>query len=271
MKADLHIHSNCSDGSDSPEEIVAKAQALGIGCVALTDHDNVDGVERAQSEGKKRGMQVVTGLELSTYSVAEIHILGYCVDVHGDVLCAKLAELRERRRTRIFAMADRLAELGMPVDVEQLHSVGGSVGRPHLAHLMMQAGYVSSVNEAFDRYLGEKGKAYIPSRRITPIEGVKLIKAAGGVPVLAHPMLIKQKGRLADLVEGLIGVGLRGIETYYPSHTAADIAALTAMAKKYRLLTTGGSDYHGTGKAGDIGCSDYTLGAATAHALGIKL
>ena len=271
MKADLHIHSNCSDGSDSPEAIVAKAKEYGLGAIAVTDHDNVDGVERAIAAGRKCGVQVVSGLELSTYSIVEVHILGYGVDVRNAQLCERLERMRTQRKDRIAQILDNLAKMGIRLDASPLKGIKGSVGRPHVARLLIEAGYAANVNDAFDRYLGEGASAYVPSRRITPIEGVRLINAAGGVAVLAHPMLIKQKDRFFDLVQGLVAVGLGGIETYYPSHTAQDIAVLESIAKKNRLITTGGSDYHGYGKAGDIGCSGYELSAQTARALGIKL
>ena len=247
MKADLHIHSSCSDGSDTPEAIVVKAKEYGIGAIAVTDHDNVDGVERAVAAGRKYGVQVVPGLELSTFSIAEVHILGYDVDVHSAPLLERLERMRAQRKERIAKILDNLAAMGIKLDASPLD------------------------NDAFDRYLGEGASAYVPSKRITPGEGVKLIRAAGGVPVLAHPMLIKQKGRLTDLVQGLVGVGLGGIETYYPSHSAQDIAILSDIAKRNGLITTGGSDYHGAGKAGDIGCAGYEVSPKTAKTLGIKL
>lgn len=271
MKADLHIHSNCSDGSDSPEAIVVKAKEYGIGAIALTDHDNVDGVERAIAAGQKCGVRVVPGLELSAYSITEVHILGYGVDVRSGVLTERLELMRAQRKERIGKILDKLAAAGITLDASPLDGIEGSIGRPHVARLLIEAGYASSVNDAFDRYLGEKGSAYVPSRRITPVEGVRLIRAAGGIPALAHPMLIKQKGRLNDLVQGLVGAGLGGIETYYPSHTQQDIAILNDIARRNRLIATGGSDYHGAGKAGDIGCAEYTLSEATASALGIDL
>lgn len=271
MKADLHIHSTCSDGSDSPEAIVRKAHAYGIGAIALTDHDNVDGVERAIAAGRKCGVQVVPGVELSTFSVTEIHILGYGIDVRDGALRERLERMRNQRKERIAKILDKLAEGGIKLDASSLDGIEGSVGRPHVARLLIEAGYAVNVNDAFDRYLGEKGSAYVPSRRITPVEGVRLIRAAGGIPVLAHPMLIDQKGRLSDLVNGLLGEGLGGIETYYPSHSAADIAVLNDIAARCGLITTGGSDYHGAGKTGDIGCASYVLSPRTAKALGIKL
>ena len=271
MKADLHIHSSCSDGSDTPEAIVVKAKEYGIGAIAVTDHDNVDGVERAVAAGRKYGVQVVPGLELSTYSIAEVHILGYDVDVHSAPLLERLERMRAQRKERIAKILDKLAAMGIKLDASPLDGIKGSVGRPHVARLLIEGGYATSVNDAFDRYLGEGASAYVPSKRITPGEGVKLIRAAGGVPVLAHPMLIKQKGRLTDLVQGLVGVGLGGIETYYPSHSAQDIAILSDIAKRNGLITTGGSDYHGAGKAGDIGCAGYEVSPKTAKELGIKL
>lgn len=271
MKADLHIHSSCSDGTDAPEAIVVKAKEYGLGAIAVTDHDNIDGVERAIAAGRKNGVQVVSGLELSTYSIAEVHILGYDVDVHSAELCERLERMRVQRKERICKILDNLAAMGIRLDASSLDGIKGSVGRPHVARLLIEGGYATSVNDAFDRYLGEGAKAYVPSRRITPAEGVKLIRAAGGVPVLAHPMLIKQKGRLSDLVQGLVGVGLGGIETYYPSHSAQDIAILSDIAKRNGLITTGGSDYHGAGKAGDIGCAGYEVSPRTAKELGIKL
>ena len=271
MKADLHIHSRCSDGSDSPSEIVVKAKRNGLGCIAVTDHDAVDGTDEAIEAGKKAGLQVIAGVELSTYSVTDVHILGYRIDVNNAELRGRLAALREKRLERIDAILDKLAEQGIKLDRAQIESKDGSTGRPHVAKLLIAKGYAANMTEAFDRYLGENGSAYVPSKRMTPVEGVRLILAAGGVPVLAHPMLIKQKGRLEDLIRGLAAEGLGGIETYYPSHTQADIAALRGVAARFGMITTGGSDYHGQGKAGDIGCSVWTVDRKTADVLGIKI
>lgn len=258
MKADLHMHSVFSDGTDEVPAIVAKAKAAGLSLMSLTDHDTVKGVGLALEEGEKQGIKVLPGIEISTYAVCEVHILGYNIDINNDRLLTRLAEIEDKRHERIKAILTNLKKYNIELDEEKIFDRIGTVGRMHIAKQLLAKGYCQTITEAFDRYLGERGIAYVPSKRITPLEGVKLIKAAGGLAVVAHPLIFCQKGKLDDLIGGLKTYGLDGLEVYYPTHTLEDTAKLYDLAKKNRLIATGGTDYHGLNKKGvEPGDVDY--------------
>lgn len=258
MKADLHMHSVFSDGTDEVPAIVAKAKAAGLSLMSLTDHDTVKGVGLALEEGEKQGIKVLPGIEISTYAVCEVHILGYNIDINNDRLLTRLAEIEDKRHERIKAILTNLKKYNIELDEEKIFDRIGTVGRMHIAKQLLAKGYCQTITEAFDRYLGEKGIAYVPSKRITPLEGVKLIKAAGGLAVVAHPLIFCQKGKLDDLIGGLKTYGLDGLEVYYPTHSLDDTAKLYDLAKKNRLIATGGTDYHGLNKKGvEPGDVDY--------------
>lgn len=258
MKADLHMHSVFSDGTDEVPAIVAKAKAAGLSLMSLTDHDTVKGVGLALEEGEKQGIKVLPGIEISTYAVCEVHILGYNIDINNDRLLTRLAEIEDKRHERIKAILTNLKKYDIELDEEKIFDRIGTVGRMHIAKQLLAKGYCQTITEAFDRYLGERGIAYVPSKRITPLEGVKLIKAAGGLAVVAHPLIFCQKGKLDDLIGGLKTYGLDGLEVYYPTHSLDDTAKLYDLAKKNRLIATGGTDYHGLNKKGvEPGDVDY--------------
>lgn len=258
MKADLHMHSVFSDGTDEVPAIVAKAKAAGLSLMSLTDHDTVKGVGLALEEGEKHGIKVLPGIEISTYAVCEVHILGYNIDINNDRLLTRLAEIEDKRHERIKAILTNLKKYNIELDEEKIFDRIGTVGRMHIAKQLLAKGYCQTITEAFDRYLGERGIAYVPSKRITPLEGVKLIKAAGGLAVVAHPLIFCQKGKLDDLIGGLKTYGLDGLEVYYPTHSLDDTAKLYDLAKKNRLIATGGTDYHGLNKKGvEPGDVDY--------------
>ena len=258
MKADLHMHSVFSDGTDEVPAIVAKAKAAGLSLMSLTDHDTVKGVGLALEEGEKHGIKVLPGIEISTYAICEVHILGYNIDINNDRLLTRLAEIEDKRHERIKAILTNLKKYNIELDEEKIFDRIGTVGRMHIAKQLLAKGYCQTITEAFDRYLGERGIAYVPSKRITPLEGVKLIKAAGGLAVVAHPLIFCQKGKLDDLIGGLKTYGLDGLEVYYPTHTLDDTAKLYDLAKKNRLIATGGTDYHGLNKKGvEPGDVDY--------------
>ena len=258
MKADLHMHSVFSDGTDEVPAIVAKAKAAGLSLMSLTDHDTVKGVGLALEEGEKQGIKVLPGIEISTYAICEVHILGYNIDINNDRLLTRLAEIEDKRHERIKAILANLKKYNIELDEEKIFDRIGTVGRMHIAKQLLAKGYCQTITEAFDRYLGERGIAYVPSKRITPLEGVKLIKAAGGLAVVAHPLIFCQKGKLDDLIGGLKTYGLDGLEVYYPTHSLDDTAKLYDLAKKNRLIATGGTDYHGLNKKGvEPGDVDY--------------
>jgi len=248
---DLHSHTTASDGALAPRELVRKAAQHGVRVLAITDHDSTDGLREAIDEAAKHPpLEIVPGLEINCDVPAgprggpsEVHVLGYCVDWEADWFQEFLREQREERRARVYRIAERLAELGMPIEPDEVFALvrEGSAGRPHVAQVMVTRGYVKSVREAFDKYLHAGGPANVPRKRLTPAEAVAIIRRARGVPVLAHPGLAGRD----DMIPELVQAGLLGIETYYPEHSASQTAAYRAMCAKLGLVATGGSDYHG--------------------------
>lgn len=270
MKLDLHLHSTASDGSDSPTRLVEIAAQKGMDVIALTDHDTTGGVKEASEAGKKAGVRVLRGVELSAFSSYEVHVLGYNIDVDNAAFAQKLSDLRQKRIDRAQMILHKLASFNIKLDMDELLAAGGgSVGRPHIAQLLLKGGYVTSVQDAFERYLGKTGAAFVPSRRLTPLEAVKAIKEAGGLAVLAHPLVFVTKGVIDDLICGLKDYGLDGIEANYPSHTPQVTALLYELARKYRLIATGGTDYHGKIRPVEMGSVTWTPDAFTRRALGI--
>ena len=242
---DLHSHTTASDGTLTPRELVRLAARHGVRVLALTDHDSTGGVREAMDEARGLpSLEVVPGLEINCdVPGAEIHVLGYCRDWEAEWFQEFLGAQREERRQRVYRIAARLAELGMPIDSDDVFVLvkEGSAGRPHVAQAMVDRGYVKSVREAFDRYLSLNGPANVPRKRLTPVEAVRIIRRARGVPVLAHPGLANRDELIPELVEA----GLAGIEAFYPEHSAGQITAYRELAAKLGLVATGGSDFHG--------------------------
>lgn len=244
VEADLHTHSTASDGADTPAQIVEKAAAIGLKAVGITDHDAVDGLAEALQRGKELGIEVVPGVEINTdYEGQEVHILGYYIDFQHPSLLATLEDMRRFRRQRIESMVGKLRALGLDIHIDEVKEVAGeaAMGRPHLARVMMEKGYVNSVTEAFERYIGLGRPAYVPRTHLTPFAAVEIVRKAGGIPVLAHPGLVGRD----ELIPRLISVGLMGLEVWHSDHTAEDANRYLALAEKLDLLVTGGSDYHG--------------------------
>lgn len=269
MKIDLHLHSTASDGSDTPSELVKKAAMLKLGVIALTDHDTVDGVAEAAEAGKKEGVYVIPGVELSAFSSYEVHILGYNIDIKDAAFCEKLSDLKQKRIDRALEILEKLRKHNIVLDSDELIK-SGSVGRPHIAAMLLRGGYVRSIQEAFERYVGKNGLAFVPSHRLSPLAAVSMIKDAGGIPVLAHPLVFVNKGVLDALVSGLKPYGLGGIEAYYPSHSSADSLNLLNVARNYRLIATGGSDYHGVIRPVEMGCPEWQMDRHTAAVLKVS-
>ena len=268
-KYDLHIHSAYSDGTDSPKEIMEKAKKLGIKNIAITDHDTIKGLKEGKEEAAKKGINFVNGVELSTYSTSEIHILGYGFDENNDFLNETLLDFSQKRKERVKKILDMLAQYKVFVDLEDLDD-SDSVGRLHVAKALVKKGYVANIPEAFDRYLGAKGCAYYPSKRIVPRQGVEIIKKAGGIPVIAHPLRFYQQKVLNDLIEGLKPYGLGGIEVYYNTHDEQTRKELFALAKKHKILATGGTDYHGKNRNLEMGSVIWQPDPFTAAKLKLK-
>lgn len=262
MRADLHIHTSASDGLKTPREAAEHMHGLGVELISVTDHDTVSGLDEAAEECRALGVHFVPGIEISAHSNSEIHILGYNIDYKNPDFCEQIAKVKDMRRARNLLIGEKLAGYGVELGID--FSSDG-LGRMNIARLMVEKGYAKDVQDAFNRYLGPNGKAYSDVRRTSPLEAVKLIAAFGGVPVLAHPKKYLQQKTLRLLVEGLRPFGLKGIEVYYPTHTADDVAALSAVADRYGLIRTGGSDYHGE----EDKPLDYRPSSATLKMLGV--
>ncbi len=252
---DLHLHSTCSDGQDTPEELVKIAADAGVSFMALTDHDTIKGLSRAKNEAERLGIGFISGIEISVQGGNELHILGYGVDSESEILHQFYENNIQHRINR----RDRLIELfnksGIPITLEKIRQCnnGKSSGRSHFAKTLVEMGYAQSVQDAFSKYLTTPEFYCIERPKPTAREGIEMIKNAGGVPVLAHPYLLKLDGKpFRELLEKLISYGLRGIECYYSKHTPEQIEYYCSIADEYGLLRTCGSDYHGLGIKPDI-------------------
>jgi len=254
---DLHVHSNHSDGTCSPEELVSLAQASGVSVFALTDHDTVSGVRKAkeaaaQSAFSGSEVTVISGVEISAaYKKKDIHILGLFVDETNPVLLGALEEAVAARDLRNEHMAERFRSLGIPLTLEDLRLMNPDtvITRAHFANYLIKHGHVKTSQEAFSRYLGYDAPCFVPREYMQPERAVSLILQAGGLPVLAHPLLYKlPPAELESLLKRLSEAGLKGLEVYYSSNTGFDEQVCFGLANRYGLLMTGGTDFHGTNK-----------------------
>lgn len=245
MKADLHVHTSASDGRLDPREVVRLAVEVGLDAIAITDHDTVDGVIPALIEAQSfPSFVVIPGVEISTdVPRGEVHILGYFLDYTDRELANTLQKLRDARRVRAKEMVARLMSLGMDIEWKRIEELarGEAICRPHIARALLEKGYVSSEKEAFDKYIGHGGPAYVERYKLSPLEAVRLILNNHALPVLAHPADIEE---LDSLVCELKKVGLVGIEVYYRDYDNEAIERLLAIANHYQLVPTGGTDYH---------------------------
>lgn len=249
--ADLHGHSTISDGRLTPTQLIDLAYNNGVRIYALTDHDTVDGLAEAfEAASRYPDFTLIPGIEMSTDVPGnEVHILGHFIDWQNEDFRKKLARLQESRLGRARKMVDRLAELGSPVAWERVeHFAGeGSVGRPHIALALVEAGHVAGVNEAFDRFLSRTGPAYVDRERLDPDDVVRLILEVGGLATLAHPRELNASGSLDSLLAKLKAAGLTGMEVYYQDYGPDEIEMFRKVADRFGLLPLGGSDYHGLG------------------------
>jgi 3',5'-nucleoside bisphosphate phosphatase len=250
---DLHTHSTASDGTFPPREVVRLAQERGLKAIALTDHDTIDGLQEAVAAGQEFGLEVIPGVEISAqYFQGSMHILGYFLNYDNELLAQRLAVLKQARKDRNPQIIAKLNKLGIPLTMEQVEAIsgGGQVGRPHIARALYQGGYVRSLQEAFDVYLGNHGLAYVSKFRFPPEEAIAMIRDVQGVPVLAHPFTLglHTSETLRPLLEELMALGLAGLECYYPEHSPVQEALYLSLARDLGLLITGGSDFHGDNK-----------------------
>lgn len=249
---DLHTHSTVSDGSDSPARVVELAAQAGCSALALTDHDRVDGIGAARTEAGRVGIELVAGCELSCeWERGTMHLLAYFVEPGEGPLPDELVRLQADRSERNRALVARLVELGLPVSEEEVAAeAGGSgAGRPHVAAVLVRAGAAGSIQEAFDRYLGKGGAAYVSKARLAPARAIGLVRESGALPVLAHPGTLRlDPAGARSAVTELVGLGLVGLEAHYGRYSMAQRTELAGLAEDLGIVATGGSDYHGTYK-----------------------
>ena len=244
---DLHTHSNCSDGSMSPSELVLHAAEKGLAAIALTDHDTVDGIKEAVAKGKECGIEVVPAIEFSARSKTLTHILGFYIDEDNAQLKSVLTEIVDLRKERNEVTAKLLQLLGVDVALEEAAAIapGGIIGRAHYAKLLMDKGYTSSVKESFDKYLAAGKPAYFTNQKLEAKCIIETIHAAGGVAFLAQPHQMKFGDKLEDYVKELVSYGLDGMEGYYSEYDEKMQTEYQAMASRYGLALSGGTDFHG--------------------------
>jgi 3',5'-nucleoside bisphosphate phosphatase len=247
MRIDLHLHTTASDGLLEPAAAIQAARAAGVGVVSITDHDAVDGLDEARRAAAAARLTLIPGVELSAYwGRVEFHILGYFFDPESGVLRAFLQNTREARHRRLHAMLSRLQAMGMAIPADEVfgRARNGNVGRPHLARALIERGFVTSADEAFDRYLGTDKPAYVPRVDVSVGAAIRVIRAAGGIAAVAHPGLHNRDEAIPDLVRE----GLEAIEVYHPQHAFGRTARYHRLARRLNLLVTGGSDFHGAAK-----------------------
>lgn len=246
---DLHLHSTFSDGSFTPEELVQRADELGLSAIALTDHDTTKGFGRFEAAGRATQVQTIPGVEISAdYKYGTMHILGYYLDVKNSELCTHLDWIRDGRDARNKEILFKLVELGMHITWKQVLQYAGDdvVGRPHFAKLMVDQGYVADASEAFSKYLAKGKAAYANRRRLSPEACIQLIRHAGGIPILAHPITLHLKPPgLRRMVRQLTDFGLQGMEIMYSAHSIDLQRTYMKIAEKFDLIVTGGTDFHG--------------------------
>jgi predicted metal-dependent phosphoesterase TrpH len=246
---DLHAHSDRSDGTLSPDEVVALAGRRDLAGIALTDHDTFDGLDEAAAAAEELGLDFVPGIEFSAeYDGASLHILGYWVDPYDEAVNAELDRLSATRFRRGELIVEKLRELGFEIDFERVRRIAGgqTIARPHVAQAMVEAGIVATEQEAFDRYISDDGLAYVPKHALEPLEALRLIRRAGGGCVLAHPGMWKGNGSVPDeLIERMAEGGMVGLEVWHPDHDEEMRSRYAALAERLGLVATSASDCHG--------------------------
>jgi predicted metal-dependent phosphoesterase TrpH len=245
--ADLHVHTACSDGTLTPEQLVKEALARGLSALAIVDHDTTEALGVAIAAAGGTGLEVIPGIELTAqHENQEIHILGYFLDYHNNELLEKLKSVRLNRIQRVYQIVKNLDELGVKLNPETVFSISGkaTVGRMHIARALVKEGLVGSTAEAFRKYIGDKSPAYVLGFRLSVPEAIQLIQRAGGVAVLAHPYILHNDALITEFA----GYGLQGLEVHYPEHSQSMVNFYLDLAKKLNLLVTGGTDFHGSVK-----------------------
>ena len=255
MSVDLHTHSTASDGTDTPAELVKAALELGLGALAVTDHDTLAGVAEARRAAAGSGLELIPGTELSLdYDRGGMHLVVLWLEPGPGPLQDRLGALQKGRNIRNHAVVERLEHLGMPMAISEVleEAGGGSVGRPHIAAVMMAKGYVPDIATAFDLWLAAGRPAYVGRERLSPEEAISLARESGAVPVLAHPhtLGIHRAGEMSSLLSHLVSAGLVGLEAEYSLYRRHEREGYADLARRFGLLPSGGSDYHGSYKPG---------------------
>jgi hypothetical protein len=251
---DLHTHSTASDGTFAPDAVAVLAKQSGLVGFALTDHDTIAGLPDAERAARELNLEFVPGVELSCQVPypGTLHLLGYCIDPHSPRLRDVLHRLIDARDARNPQMVRKLNELGIAITMNEVRDAAGGevVGRPHMAAVLVRKGYAGSSKDAFNKYLGRGAAAYVEKERLSPREAIETVLAAGGVPVLAHPVQLRAENdaQLERIVKDLVDLGLQGIEVIHSDHDAAQVERCTRLAVHFNLLKTGGSDFHGINK-----------------------
>lgn len=264
-KIDLHMHTNYSDGQHTPEELILKVKEAGIDLISITDHDTVDGIEEGIEIGKRNGVEVIAGLEISSdIRDREVHILGYFIDTNNKELADYLKFFRAERIKRAARIAEKLNALGLSIELSDIMDVAknSAVGRPHIAKAMVKKGLVTNYFEAFSKYIGNGCPAYERKVHVSPRSAFKIISDAGGLSFIAHP------GNLPDtIMVELIEAGLDGIEVIHPSHLPYQIKHYRGIVNEYFLLESGGSDFHGGDRNDYANLGKYTIGVSKVEAM----
>ncbi|MDD4898985.1 MAG: PHP domain-containing protein [Candidatus Omnitrophica bacterium] len=245
--ADLHLHTTYSDSTYTPSQLIQEAHRVGLSTIAVVDHDTVGGIIPAVEAAKAVDLEVVPGIELTAeQDNQEVHVLGYCLDYRNSALLKQLASLKENRIQRIYKITEKLKNIGIDLNAESVFEIsgGGTVGRLHVARAMLKEKIVSSIFEAFHKYIGDKCPAYVLGFRLSVQQAIGLIKSAGGIPVLAHPYSVHNDSLILDYIKA----GIMGLEVYYPEHTQSMRNYYLNLTKEYHLVATGGSDCHGKAK-----------------------
>lgn len=270
MKCDLHIHSDCSDGIFTPEQIVETAKQKGLDCIALTDHDTVLGVDRAIAKGKEVGLKVLCGVEISTVAqCGDVHVLAFNMDTQHPAFAEEMKVISDFRRKRNEEMQKKFIQHGIDVDIFSLKK-DGSIGRGDIARAMVKKGICASTTEVFEKYLGAGKCCYVQTRRLTPAEAISFTLRFGGIPVLAHPKNLRMShDDFEKFLKPLVLAGLGGIEAQYFAHNIRERKFFGKMAKKYKLIVTGGSDFHDYLHGLPLGEQSFSPDGYTKKVLGI--
>jgi predicted metal-dependent phosphoesterase TrpH len=255
MAVDLHTHSSCSDGSDTPAELVRKAAAVGLTAVALTDHDTLEGIEQARQEAAGHPIELIPGIEISCeWSPGAMHLVVLFIEPKPGPLQDRIRELQAGREQRNYHIADRLRQLGIDISMDEVleESPVGVVGRPHFAAVLVRKGIVADIPDAFNEYLGNQAPGYVPRPRLAPEEAIGLARASGGVPILSHPHTLGHTAaaEFAATYRRLTQAGLVGIDAYYGEYPPEQREELRRICRSFGLIPSGGSDYHGSYKEG---------------------